>query len=163
MFLDATYCHSRIGGDAHGKGGRVASRAVVIATGVRADGHREVLGSDVGDSEDEVFWTDFLRSLRERGLSGVQLVISDAHTGLKKAIKRVLSGASWQRCRVHFMRNALARVPKGQAEMGRGRHPHHLRPARHRPRARPGRRPSLPACRLNCHRSLPCCATPART
>jgi putative transposase len=116
VFLDATYCHSRVGGDAHGKGGRVASRAVVIATGVRADGHREVLGSDVGDSEDEVFWTDFLRSLRERGLSGVQLVISDAHTGLKKAIKRVLSGASWQRCRVHFMRNALARVPKGQAE-----------------------------------------------
>jgi putative transposase len=116
VFLDATYCHSRIGGDAHGKGGRVASRAVVIATGVRADGHREVLGSDVGDSEDEVFWTDFLRSLRARGLAGVQLVISDAHSGLKKAITKVLSGASWQRCRVHFMRNALARVPKGQAE-----------------------------------------------
>jgi putative transposase len=109
VFLDATYCKARVGG-------RVVSRAVVIATGVSADGRREVLGSDVGDSEDEVFWTDFLRSLRERGLHGVQLVISDAHSGLKKAIAKVLSGAAWQRCRVHFMRNALARVSKGQAE-----------------------------------------------
>ncbi len=116
VFLDATYCHSRVGGDSRGKGGRVVSRAVVIATGVSADGRREVLGSDVGDSEDEVFWTQFLRSLRDRGLGGVQLVISDAHAGLKKAIAKALSGASWQRCRVHFMRNALARVPKGQSE-----------------------------------------------
>jgi putative transposase len=116
VFLDATYCHGRVGGGPHGKGGRVASRAVVIATGVSADGRREVLGSAVGDSEDESFWTEFLRGLRERGLAGVQLVISDSHAGLKKSIGKVMSGASWQRCRVHFMRNALARVPKGQAE-----------------------------------------------
>ncbi len=116
VFLDATYCHGRVGGDVHGKGGRVASRAVVIATGVSADGRREVLGSAVGDSEDESFWTEFLRGLRERGLTGVQLVISDSHAGLRKAIVRTMSGAAWQRCRVHFMRNALARVPKGQTE-----------------------------------------------
>jgi len=116
VFLDATYCHGRVGGGAHGKGGRVASRAVVIATGVSADGRREVLGSAVGDSEDESFWTEFLRDLRARGLTGVQLVISDSHAGLKKSVSKVMSGASWQRCRVHFMRNALARVPKGQAE-----------------------------------------------
>ena len=76
-----------------------------------------MLGSAVGNSEDEVFWTEFLRDLRDRGLAGVQLVISDSHAGLKKAIGKVLSGATWQRCRVHFLRNALARVPKGQAEM----------------------------------------------
>src|SRR3712207_9146748 len=74
-----------------------------IATGVRADGWREVLGFAVGDSEDGAFWTSFLRSLKARGLGGVQLVISDAHTGLKAAIGAVLLGASWQRCRVHFM------------------------------------------------------------
>jgi transposase-like protein len=90
---------------------------VVIATGVAADGHREVLGFAVGDSEDGAFWTTFLRSLKARGLGGTQLVISDAHTGLKAAIAAVLIGASWQRCRVHFMRNVLARVPKGNAEM----------------------------------------------
>ncbi len=118
VFLDATYCKARIGGDPKtGKGGRVASQAVVIATGVRADGHREVLGFDVGDSEDGAFWTAFLRSLRTRGLGGVQLVISDAHAGLKAAIGAVLLGASWQRCRVHFLRNVLAVVPKGNAEM----------------------------------------------
>src|SRR5205807_7411982 len=80
-------------------------------------GWREVLGFAVGDSEDGAFWTAFLRSLKARGLAGVQLVISDAHTGLKAAISAVLIGASWQRCRVHFMRNVLARVPKGNAEM----------------------------------------------
>jgi putative transposase len=90
---------------------------VVIATGVSADGRRQVLGVDVGDSENEVFWTDFLRGLRDRGLAGVQLVISDAHRGLTAAIGTVLTGAAWQRCRVHFMRNVLARVGKGQAEM----------------------------------------------
>jgi putative transposase len=110
VFLDATYCKARVGG-------RVVSRAVVIATGVSADGHREVLGVDVGDSENEVFWTAFLRGLRDRGLAGVQLVISDAHRGLTAAIGTVLTGAAWQRCRVHFMRNVLARVSKGQAEM----------------------------------------------
>jgi putative transposase len=90
---------------------------VVIATGVTADGGREVLGLDVGDSEEGAFWTAFLRSLKARGLAGVQLVISDAHTGLKQAIGAVMAGASWQRCRVHFLRNVLARVPRGSAEM----------------------------------------------
>ena len=89
----------------------------MIATGVRADGWREVLGFAVGDSEDGAFWTAFLRSLKARGLGGVQLVISDAHTGLKQAIEAVLLGSSWQRCRVHFLRNVLAQVPKGSAEM----------------------------------------------
>jgi putative transposase len=92
-------------------------RAVVIASGVGADGGREVLGVDVGDSEDGAFWTAFLRSLKARGLAGVQLVISDAHTGLKAAIGAVMAGASWQRCRVHFLRNVLARVPRGSVEM----------------------------------------------
>jgi putative transposase len=110
VFLDATYCKARVNG-------RVVSRAVVIATGVTADGHREVLGCDVGDSETEEFWTEFLRGLRGRGLHGVQLVISDAHRGLTKAIGTVCAGTAWQRCRVHFMRNALAKVSKGHAEM----------------------------------------------
>jgi transposase-like protein len=110
VFLDATYCKARVN---HW----VVSQAVVVATGVAADGHREVLGFDVGDSEDGAFWTAFLRSLRARGLSGVQLVISDAHAGLKAAIGSVLLGAAWQRCRVHFLRNVLAAVPKGSAEM----------------------------------------------
>jgi len=78
-----------------------------------------VLGIEVGDSEDETFWTAFLRRLRERGLSGVQLVISDAHAGLKKAIARCCQGCSWQRCRVHFARNLLAKVPKGSQDMVR--------------------------------------------
>jgi transposase-like protein len=95
----------------------VVSQAVVIATGVTADGRREVLGFDVGDSEDGAFWTAFLRGLKARGLGGTQLVISDAHTGLKSAIASVLIGAAWQRCRVHFMRNVLAQVPKGNQEM----------------------------------------------
>ena len=110
VFLDATYLNGR-------KDHRVVSRAVVVATGVAADGNREVLDLDVGDTEDEVFWTQFLRRLRKRGLTGVVLVISDAHTGLKNAIRKTFSGAGWQRCRVHFMRNLLARVPKGHAEM----------------------------------------------
>jgi putative transposase len=117
VFLDATYCKARVGGDANGRGGRGVSRAVVIATGVTADGHREVLGVDVGDSENEEFWTAFLRSLRDRGLHGVQLVISDAHRGLTNAIGVVCAGAAWQRCRVHFMRNAQAKLGKGHAEM----------------------------------------------
>jgi putative transposase len=84
---------------------------------VSETGDREVLRLAVGDSEDGAFWTAFLRSLRARGLDGVRLVISDAHEGLKGAIAGVLLGAAWQRCRVHFMRNVLARVPKGSAEM----------------------------------------------
>src|SRR4051794_14380149 len=110
VFLDATYCKAWVNR-------RVVSQAVVIATGVTADGRREVLGFDVGDSEDGAFWTAFLRGLKARGLAGTQLVISDAHTGLKSAIASVLIGAAWQRCRVHFMRNVLAVVPKGNAEM----------------------------------------------
>jgi putative transposase len=110
VFLDATYCKARVN---H----RVVSQAVVIATGVTGDGRREVLGFDVGDSEDGAVWTAFLRSLKARGLCGVQLVISDAHTGLKAAIGAVMLGATWQRCRVHFLRNVLAQVPRGNAEM----------------------------------------------
>lgn len=110
VFVDATYVKARVD---H----RIVSRAVVVATGVAADGNREVLGLDVGDSEDEVFWTSFLRSLRDRGLSGVNLVISDAHCGLKAAISRVFQGAAWQRCKVHLMRNLLAHVPKNHKEM----------------------------------------------
>jgi putative transposase len=110
VFVDATYVKARVD---H----RIVSRAVVVATGVSADGNREVLGLDVGDSEDEVFWTSFLRSLKDRGLDGVHLVISDAHSGLKKAIARVFQGAGWQRCKVHLMRNLLAHVPKSHKEM----------------------------------------------
>jgi putative transposase len=110
VFCDATYVKAR-------EGGQVIAKAIVIATGVTADGAREVLGIAVGDSEDGAFWTEFLRSLRARGLSGVRLVISDAHEGLKAAIGTVMLGAAWQRCRVHFMRNALSKVPKGASDM----------------------------------------------
>ena len=110
VFLDATYCKARIN---H----QVVSQAVVVAVGVCADGRREVLGVDVGDSEDGAFWTAFLRSLKARGLSGVRLVIADAHLGLRQAVGAVLLGAAVQRCRVHFLRNMLAQVPKGNAEM----------------------------------------------
>ncbi len=110
VFLDATYVKAH-----HGP--HVVSKAIVVATGVSATGDREVLGTAVGDSEDGAFWTAFLRSLRSRGLTGVRLVISDAHEGLKAAIEAVMLGAAWQRCRVHFMRNLLAKVPKASAEM----------------------------------------------
>lgn len=110
VFVDATYIKARVRG-------RVVSRAVVIATGVRADGGREVLGVDIGDSEAGPFWQAFFRSLKARGLTGVQLVISDHHAGLRAAINASFIGASWQRCRVHFMRNVLARVPKASTEM----------------------------------------------
>jgi putative transposase len=117
VFLDATFCKARTGGDRRGRGSRVTAQAVVIATGISADGRREVLGFDVGDSESGPFWTAFLRSLRARGLAGVQLVTSDAHTGLKAAVGSILLGASWQRCRHHFARNLVAMVPKGHADM----------------------------------------------
>jgi transposase-like protein len=110
IWLDATYLKVR-------DQGRVVSMAVVIAVAVRATGEREVLGLDVGPSEDGAFWLQFLRSLVARGLSGVRLVISDAHQGLTGAIAAVLQGAGWQRCRVHFVRNALALVPKSAAPM----------------------------------------------
>lgn len=105
LWLDATYVKVR-------EGGVVISQAVVIAYGVRETGEREVLGIDIGPSEDGAFWTEFLRGLVARGLTGVLLVVSDAHLGLKEAIITVLGGAAWQRCRVHFMRNALSRVPR---------------------------------------------------
>ena len=91
--------------------------AVVIATGVSAGGRREVLGCAVGDSETTDFWTEFLRGLRSRGLGRGQLVISDHHRDLMNAIDATMAGAAWQRCRVHFMRNVLAKVPKGQSDM----------------------------------------------
>ena len=108
--LDATFLKMR-------QHGRIVSVAVVIAVGVNAEGQREVLGLDVGPSEDGAFWLAFLRSLVARGLAGVRLVTSDAHEGLKGAIAAVLHGTTWQRCRTHFMRNALALVPKGAQQM----------------------------------------------
>ena len=110
VWLDATFVKAR-------EDGRVVSQAVVIAVGVTADGVREVLGCDVGPSEDGAFWLRFLRGLVARGLRGVRLVTSDAHEGLRQAIGAVLHGAAWQRCRVHFVRNALALVPKGAQEL----------------------------------------------
>jgi putative transposase len=96
---------------------RVQSMAVVIAYGVRADGVREVLGLEIGLSEDVILWREFLQSLVARGVRGVKLVSSDAHPGLKQAVKEVFLGAAWQRCRVHFRRNLLARVPKSAQAM----------------------------------------------
>ncbi|MGD1038120.1 MAG: IS256 family transposase [Roseiarcus sp.] len=104
LWIDATYVKMR---DA----GRIVSAAVIVAVGVNADGRREVLGMDIGPSEAETFWLDFLRKLRRRGLRGVKLVVSDAHEGLKAAVAKIMN-ASWQRCRVHFMRNALAHAGK---------------------------------------------------
>jgi transposase-like protein len=112
VYLDATYLHGRLG-----KALQVCSRAVVVAMGVNADGRRELLGLKVGDSESEGFWSPFIASLKERGLTGVRLVVSDAHVGLTKAIRRQLQGCSWQRCRVHFARNLLQRVPKAHQGM----------------------------------------------
>jgi transposase-like protein len=110
VFVDATYGKARV----HR---RVVSQAVVVATGVCGDGRREVLGFAVGDSQDGAFWTQFLRSLKARGLAGVQLVIADAHLGLRQAVSAVMAGAAVQRCRVPFLPNVLAQVPKGSAEM----------------------------------------------
>ena len=99
------------------EGGRIVNVAVVVATGVNADGHREILGLDLITTEDGAGWTAFLRGLVARGLSGVALVVSDAHQGLVDAIASVLPGAAWQRCRVHFVRNVLTRVPKATQSM----------------------------------------------
>jgi len=104
IWLDATYVKAR-------RDGRIVSVAVIVAVGVNSDGRREVLDLAIGTSEAEVFWTDFLRKLARRGLPGVKLVVSDAHEGLKAAVAKVLN-ASWQRCRVHFMRNLLAHAGK---------------------------------------------------
>ena len=111
VYLDATYLHVR------NATSQVVSMAAVIATGIRADGGREVLGLDVGDSEDEVFWRAFLTSLKQRGLTGVRLVISDQHSGLVAALRRSFQGVAHQRCRVHFARNLLALVPKTHVDM----------------------------------------------
>jgi putative transposase len=109
LWLDATYLKQR-------EGGRIVSVAAIIAVAVNTDGRREIVGLHIGPSEAETFWSTFLKSLVRRGLHGVKLVISDAHEGLKAAIRRVM-GASWQRCRVHWMRNALSYVPKAQQSM----------------------------------------------
>jgi putative transposase len=109
LWLDATYLRQR-------EGGRIVSVAAIVAVAANAEGRREVVGLHIGPSEAETFWSAFLKSLVRRGLRGVKLVISDAHEGLKAAIARVLR-ATWQRCRVHFARNALAHVPKGQQSM----------------------------------------------
>jgi len=109
LWIDATYVKTR-------EAGRIVSVAVIVAVGVNTDGQREVLGLKVGHSEAEPFWTEFLRSLNRRGLRGVKLVISDSHEGIKAAIAKVFK-ATWQRCRVHFMRNALAHAGKTQRRM----------------------------------------------
>src|ERR687886_456348 len=109
LWLDATYLKVR-------EGGRIVSVAAIIAVAVSTEGRREIVGLGIGPSEAEPFWSSFIKGLVRRGLKGVKLVISDAHEGLRLAITRVL-GATWQRCRVHWMRNALAHVPKGQHTM----------------------------------------------
>src|SRR3954464_1197947 len=112
VYLDATYLHVREIGL-----GQVVSKAVVVATGITSSGGREVLGLAVGDSEEETFWRAFLTDLRGRGLSGVQLVISDQHAGLVAALRRCFQGTAHQRCRVHFARNLLALIPKTHKDM----------------------------------------------
>jgi putative transposase len=109
LWLDATYLKVR-------EGGRIVSVAAIIAVAVDTDGRREIVGLSIGPSEAETFWSTFLKSLVRRGLKGVRLVVSDAHEGLTHAIGKVLR-ATWQRCRVHWLRNALAHVPKGQHTM----------------------------------------------
>src|SRR5581483_3750160 len=104
LWIDATYVKVR-------QNGRIVSVAAIVAVGVNSDGRREVLGMDIGPSEAETFWTAFLRKLARRGLRGVKLVVSDAHEGIKATVGKVLN-ATWQRCRVHFMRNALAHAGK---------------------------------------------------
>jgi transposase-like protein len=106
LWLDATYLKVR-------EGGRIVSVAAIVAVAVSTEGKREIVGLGLGPSEAEPFWSAFLKALLRRGLRGVKLVVSDAHEGLKHAVAKVL-GATWQRCRVHWMRNALAHVPKGQ-------------------------------------------------
>jgi transposase-like protein len=106
LWLDALYLKVR-------QDHRIVNQAMVIAIGVRETGERDILGFSLGASEEYAFWMDFLRSLVRRGLKGVELITSDSHEGLKAAIGEVLVGSSWQRCRVHFMRNVLANIPKG--------------------------------------------------
>jgi putative transposase len=110
LWLDALYLKVR-------QNHRIVSQAMVIAIGVKETGERDVLGFDLGSSEEEAFWLEFLRSLKRRGLKGVRLVTSDAHEGLKAALNQAFSGTTWNRCRVHFMRNLLAHIPKGNKAM----------------------------------------------
>jgi len=110
VFADATHIKGRVNS-------QVVSRAVVVVTGVAMTGEREVLGCVVGDTETEAFWAELFRSLRARGLAGVRLVVSDHHSGLKAAIAKCFVGAAWQRCRVHFMRNVLAKVNRANGDM----------------------------------------------
>jgi putative transposase len=112
VYLDATYLHGRLGRNL-----QVVSRAVVVAIGINALSYREVLGIAVGDSEAEGFWRQFLSSLKEHGLTGTRLVISDAHLGLTAAMKRMFQSCAWQRCLVHFLRNLLSHVPKAGQDM----------------------------------------------
>ena len=133
VFADATYLKGRVRG-------RVVSRAVVVATGVTATGDREVLGIEVGDSEDQAFWAAFFKGLRARGLTGVQLVISDHHLGLKTAVESVFIGAGWQRCRGAFHAQHARPGPQGLGRDGRRCCAHGLRPARRQPRALPAGR-----------------------
>ena len=130
LWLDATYLKVR-------EDGRIVSIAAIIATGVNTDGRREILGLGLGPSEAAVFWLGFLRSLQARGLKGVKLVVSDAHEGLKAAVAQVFK-ATWQRCRVHFMRNALAYVPQSAAPDGGGGNPDRVRTGYASGRVRPG-------------------------
>jgi putative transposase len=146
LWIDATYVKVR-------QNGRIISVAAIVAVGVNSDGRREVLGMDIGPSEAETFWTAFLRKLARRGMRGVKLVVSDAHEGIKATVAKVLN-ATWQRCRVHFMRNALACWQERPARRIR-LHRHSVRPGRRRGRNSPvaqGRRPAPPqaaqACRL---------------
>jgi len=111
IYLDATYLKGRLG-----KALQVCSRAIVVAMGVDADGRRELLGIKVSDSESEGFWSELIGSLKERGLSGIKLVVSDAHVGLTKAIRRQLQGCVWQRYKTHLVRNLLQRVSKGHRD-----------------------------------------------
>jgi putative transposase len=131
VYLDATYLHVRNGT------GQVVSMAVIVATGIAADGSREILGLDVGDSEDETFWRGFLTSLKQRGLSGVRLVISDQHAGLVKALKRCFQGAGHQRCRVHFCKGTCSPTSARQGRHGR----QHVA---HRASSSPARKPCTP-------------------
>jgi transposase-like protein len=112
VYLGATYLHGRLGRAMH-----VCSRAVVVAMGVNADGRRELRGFKVGDSDNEGLLSQSFGSLKERGLTGVKLVISDAHRGLTNAIRRMLQGSCWQRYRVYLVRNLLQTVPKAHQEM----------------------------------------------
>lgn len=141
LWIDATYVKVR-------QNGRIISVAVIVAVGVNSDGRREVLGMDIGPSEAETFWTAFLRKLARRGLRGVKLVVSDVHEGIKATVAKVLN-ASWQRCRVHFMRNARRMPVRADGASSPPSSPPRLPRMMPRPRERSGARSpisSVPSC-----------------